>query len=228
MGTRGWYDDPAHRHESRYWDGRDWTAMVSDGGVTATDALGTSAAPPREAPSPLPGPAVAAQQEASEAAAFPLAPPPPPPPATARRPGGRVVSWVVAVVLVVVGVLGFVLAGVGDSSTTARYKADQAVLGEHNAATSAEALNAQVARVKAAYDDYVSAAATVRTRHEAVTDTFNEVVTPLDPTNLLGITRAKESLPKVIGAYQRSLARQQAAAAAYFAQLAHLKAMGAR
>ncbi len=33
----GWYADPAGRHERRYWDGTDWTSMVSDGAVTATD-----------------------------------------------------------------------------------------------------------------------------------------------------------------------------------------------
>jgi hypothetical protein len=34
----GWYTDPTGRHEYRYWDGANWTAMVSDGGITATDS----------------------------------------------------------------------------------------------------------------------------------------------------------------------------------------------
>jgi hypothetical protein len=33
----GWYTDPSARHEHRYWDGTDWTAQVSDGGVMAID-----------------------------------------------------------------------------------------------------------------------------------------------------------------------------------------------
>lgn len=35
----GWYADPAARHHHRYWDGRDWTATVSDGAATSTDPL---------------------------------------------------------------------------------------------------------------------------------------------------------------------------------------------
>lgn len=33
----GWHPDPTGRHELRYWDGRQWTADVSDQGVTSTD-----------------------------------------------------------------------------------------------------------------------------------------------------------------------------------------------
>jgi uncharacterized protein YxjI len=33
----GWYADPFGRHELRYWDGRAWSASVSDGGVAAMD-----------------------------------------------------------------------------------------------------------------------------------------------------------------------------------------------
>lgn len=35
----GWYDDPSARHEQRYWDGREWTAIVSDGSVRSQDPL---------------------------------------------------------------------------------------------------------------------------------------------------------------------------------------------
>jgi putative membrane protein len=34
----GWFPDPAGRHEMRYWDGTQWTAHVSDHGVTALDS----------------------------------------------------------------------------------------------------------------------------------------------------------------------------------------------
>lgn len=33
----GWYPDPAHRHEMRYWDGYRWTDHVADQGVQGTD-----------------------------------------------------------------------------------------------------------------------------------------------------------------------------------------------
>jgi hypothetical protein len=35
----GWYADPTHRHQSRYWDGSRWTEHVADSGVSATDPL---------------------------------------------------------------------------------------------------------------------------------------------------------------------------------------------
>jgi len=34
-----WYPDPSGRHEHRYWDGRAWTAHVSDRGITGTDPV---------------------------------------------------------------------------------------------------------------------------------------------------------------------------------------------
>jgi hypothetical protein len=34
-----WYDDPAGKHQSRYWDGARWTENVADGGVTGADPL---------------------------------------------------------------------------------------------------------------------------------------------------------------------------------------------
>jgi hypothetical protein len=34
-----WYEDPAGRHQSRYWDGARWTENVANDGVAATDPL---------------------------------------------------------------------------------------------------------------------------------------------------------------------------------------------
>ena len=34
----GWIDDPARRHQFRYWNGRKWTAQVADNGVVGDDA----------------------------------------------------------------------------------------------------------------------------------------------------------------------------------------------
>lgn len=41
-----WYPDPTARHEYRYYDGRAWTAHVSDDGITAVDPLEQAAATP--------------------------------------------------------------------------------------------------------------------------------------------------------------------------------------
>src|SRR5687768_4780380 len=38
MGAQ-WVADPTRRHELRLWDGRQWTAHVSDRGVSGHDAL---------------------------------------------------------------------------------------------------------------------------------------------------------------------------------------------
>jgi hypothetical protein len=35
----GWYADPLHRHELRYFDGRRWADFVADGGVRSSDPL---------------------------------------------------------------------------------------------------------------------------------------------------------------------------------------------
>jgi hypothetical protein len=35
----GWYADPSGRHQMRYWDERQWTEHVGDGGATAVDRL---------------------------------------------------------------------------------------------------------------------------------------------------------------------------------------------
>jgi hypothetical protein len=37
--SAGWYADPAGRQELRYWDGEDWTSLVSDADITSTDEL---------------------------------------------------------------------------------------------------------------------------------------------------------------------------------------------
>lgn len=40
----GWHADPLGRHESRYWDGSQWTEHVADAGVQSTDPLDAAAA----------------------------------------------------------------------------------------------------------------------------------------------------------------------------------------
>jgi len=37
--SKGWFADPEHRHELRYWDGQRWTAAVSDRGVESQDPI---------------------------------------------------------------------------------------------------------------------------------------------------------------------------------------------
>jgi hypothetical protein len=78
MIPAGWYTDPAHRHEYRYWSGTDWTALVSDNAVTATDLL------PSSPPSPVP--------ESAPTAHLPEPPHPPTalPPSPPAAPGSSI------------------------------------------------------------------------------------------------------------------------------------------
>jgi hypothetical protein len=86
----GWYADPSARHERRYWDGTDWTAHVSDGGVTAADQRGTRPLAVSEHPAEPPP------------AAGPLAAAPAPRP---RR------AWALPVIVAVVAVVLGLIAG---------------------------------------------------------------------------------------------------------------------
>ena len=103
MIPAGWYPDPVHRHQYRYWAGTDWTQMVSDNAVTATDPLQSMSPPPSlESPPPLPAsPAPQRQAEPLRVTA----------PAVGRRRRRRWAIPVIAIVTViaVVAVLGFIL-----------------------------------------------------------------------------------------------------------------------
>jgi hypothetical protein len=46
MVSAGWYPDPLHDHEHRYWDGNEWTEHVADGGASAIAPLAPGAALP--------------------------------------------------------------------------------------------------------------------------------------------------------------------------------------
>lgn len=113
MMPAGWYTDPAHRHERRYWDGATWTALVSDGGVTASDSL-ESPATLTSTPTPAPP---------SRPPQGPAGGPPPAVPAPPRR--RRRALWIalatVLAALVVIG--GYELVHVLNTDSTP-YQAD--------------------------------------------------------------------------------------------------------
>src|SRR5215510_7891631 len=102
----GWYPDPSARHERRYWDGTDWTAQVSDGGVAATDLPSARPSPASEHPAEPP-PAAGTSVAAPPVAAPPAAAPPPdaavsaavPPPTRRRRAWAIPVAAIAAVVV---------------------------------------------------------------------------------------------------------------------------------
>lgn len=64
----GWYPDPLHRHERRYWDGSAWTAHVADGQTVGQDPLVAARADARPGTAPAWGaPSAPAHTGASEA-----------------------------------------------------------------------------------------------------------------------------------------------------------------
>jgi Protein of unknown function (DUF2510) len=82
MVPAGWYTDPAHRHEYRYWSGADWTPLVSDKAVTATDPLQSPV--PQSPVSPPSAPVLVSPPPAAASVPPPVpaqAPPPAPVPA---------------------------------------------------------------------------------------------------------------------------------------------------
>lgn len=234
MAPPGWYPDQAGRHEYRYWDGTDWTAQVSDRGVTASDPLELRPATPTGASTvgaaPVPdGEAPAAQQ---------TGPPPGRPVTTRPRSTGRILAWTFrilawtfGILLALLGVSRFAAANneneVSDNENNVSKKsfaADYKALGDRAADKEAQALNARVPKVKAAYDAYVNATDTVGTRHQAVTDQFNKVVSTFNSNNRLGASEARKKLPKVIADYRASLKQEQDARQTFIDQLALLKA----
>lgn len=117
MMPAGWYTDPARRHEYRYWSGTDWSTLVSDNAVTATDPLESPpqspvpesppTTPVLESPPPPPYPApVSESPPQSPVTESPPRPLPAAPAADVARRGRR--RWVVPVIAIV-AVLGLIV-----------------------------------------------------------------------------------------------------------------------
>ncbi len=123
----GWYPDPHHRDQQRYWDGSDWTEHRQPNQPAADD---TAVLPPTE-----PAPAARTEQPAVSG------------PDTARSSGGQH-GWVAALVgllvgLVVGGTAGAVIAGNNnDSSKPASESSSGAPASTVTATTTATATEA--------------------------------------------------------------------------------------
>ena len=71
-GPSGWQTDPWHRHQSRFFDGHQWTEHVADGGVASIDSAPVAdlprsrPIPPEDAPPDGTGPRVLAQDDVAD------------------------------------------------------------------------------------------------------------------------------------------------------------------
>lgn len=146
----------------------------------------------------------------------------PPPAASGSRSTGQRLAWAFAILLLLAGLGGFGVAAAIDNSNEETFGADYRALGERDAGTEAKTLNASVTRVKGAYDAYVAAQRVVFSAHEAVTDHFNQVVSPDDPLLFAANINARQEIPQVIAGYGAAVEQGRAAREAYVHQLALL------
>jgi hypothetical protein len=107
MVSAGWYPDPTHVHEHRYWDGNEWTEHVADGGASAIAPLAPGAA--------FPPPAVALG--AAEPAVADMTDPAATPRRSSAKARRLVGGALVAVVLIVLAAVA--LRGVGGGTSHA-------------------------------------------------------------------------------------------------------------
>lgn len=127
----GWLPDPTGRHQYRYWDGRNWTANVSDNGVVSNDPL-QAPTPPTQVYTPSPGPTAPSAPQAP--GAYPPAGGVPPyqaaqtpsqpyvAPTTTKKKGLNPFVLIIPAVIIVVAVVAFfTLAGGGGGDGTGKF-----------------------------------------------------------------------------------------------------------
>lgn len=128
-----------------------------------------------------------------------------------------------AMLLLLVGLGGYVVAAAADSSVAKTSVADERALGQQDPATAAKALRSRVTPIKGAYDTYVAASLAVVSARGDVNKLFNQVRSP-STSGSLGVAGAKDKLSKGIAAYGAAVERANVARKAYADQLALLMA----
>lgn len=108
MSSGSWQPDPYSRHQLRWWDGTQWTQMVSDNGITQDESTLSHSAP---LPPPQPtAPPLPVQPQVSQ----PLAPTP----AQAPKPNRTRLLAAIGAVVVIVAAVVVVLATRGGGGST--------------------------------------------------------------------------------------------------------------
>ena len=136
----------------------------------------------------------------------------------ARRP-----TRTIAVLLLLVGLGGFVVAAAADSSVAKISASADRALGQQDPATAAQALRGRVAPLKVSYDSYAAASLAVASARSEVTRLLNQVRSP-STSGGPGVAAARDELSSGISAYGEAIAREKAARQAYADHLALLMA----
>ena len=135
-----------------------------------------------------------------------------------RRP-----TRTLAILLLLEGLGGYVVAAAADSSVAKLSAANDQALGQKDPVTEAQILHSRVTPIKGTYDTYAAASLAVATARGEVTRLLNQVRSPSTPGDP-EVAAARDGLPSSIAAYGAAIAREKVARQAYSDHLALLMA----
>ena len=136
---------------------------------------------------------------------------------TTRRP-----ARTVAILLLLVGLGGYVVAAATDSSVAELSAASHQALGQNDPVAEAQTLQGRITPIKSTYDTYAAASIAVASARSEVTRLLSQVRSP--STSVGQVADARDRLPSRIAAYGEAIARQKVARQAYSDHLALLMA----
>jgi hypothetical protein len=126
-----------------------------------------------------------------------------------------------AILLLLVGLGGYVVAAAADSSVSKTAVADEKGLGAQNPVTAAQAYRSHISPIKSAFDTYAAASLAVVSARDDVNRLFNQVRSAPTSKSPAAAT-ARDQLSQGITAYGAAVEREDVARQAYADQLALL------
>jgi hypothetical protein len=127
------------------------------------------------------------------------------------------------ILLLLVGLGGYVVAAAADRSVAKTVVADDRALGQQDPAMAAKALRSHFSPIKGAYDNYLAASSAVVSARGDVNKLFNQVRSG-SPSGSLGAAGAKNELANSITEYGAAVQQEDVARKAYADQLRRLMA----
>jgi len=139
------------------------------------------------------------------------------------RPGTRHPGRAFAILLLLVGLGGYVVAAAADSSTGKTSVADETALGQQDPVTGAAALRSRVTPIKVTYDIYAAASLAAARARDDVSRLLSHA-RALSSSGSEEAATARDQLSTGIAAYGAAVERENLARQAYARQLALLMA----